>query len=111
GAPAIIGSMAVFDRVRAWADCLWKATFGRPTLQVAEDVGSGPVVILVHGIASTSVTFQNLVPLLSDHHRVISINLLGHGESPAPPRATYTIEEHVAWLERTIRSLNLKHPF
>jgi pimeloyl-ACP methyl ester carboxylesterase len=103
--------MAVFHRVRTWVDGLWKATLGRPTLQVAEDAGSGPVVILVHGIASTSVTFQNLVPLLSDQHRVISINLLGHGESPAPPRATYTIEEHVAWLERTIRSLKLKHPF
>src|SRR5690554_1861003 len=103
--------MAIVDRVRSWSDGLWGLALRRPTLQIAEDVGTGPVVILVHGIASTSVTFQNLVPLLSDRHRVISINLLGHGDSPAPPDAEYTIEEHVDWLHRTIRSLGLREPF
>lgn len=103
--------MAIVDRVRSWSDGVWNAFRRKPTLQVAEDVGTGPVVILVHGIASTSVTFQYLVPLISDRHRVICINLLGHGESPSPPNASYTVEEHVAWLERTIRSLALAEPF
>lgn len=80
----------------------------KPRLHVAGDVGEGPAVILVHGIASSSVTFQNLVPLLEEDHRVISIDILGHGGSPAPPKAEYTIEEHVKWLERTIRSLRVK---
>lgn len=82
----------------------------KPTLHVAGDVGAGPVVILVHGIASSSVTFQNLVPLLEPDHRVISIDILGHGGSPAPANAEYTIEEHVTWLHRTIRSLRLRGP-
>jgi len=103
--------MAIVDRVRSWSDGLRDALQRGQTLEIAEDVGTGPVVILVHGIASTSVTFQNLVPLLSDRHRVISVNLLGHGGSPAPADASYTIEEHVAWLERTIRSLRLREPF
>ena len=80
-------------------------------LHVAGDVGSGPVVILVHGIASSSVTFQNLVPLLEPRHRVISIDILGHGGSPSPKNAEYRIEEHVEWLERTIRSLRLGQDF
>lgn len=79
----------------------------KPSLHVAGDVGEGPTVILVHGIASSSVTFQNLVPLLQDDHRVISIDILGHGESPAPANAKYTIEEHVKWLQRTIRRLRI----
>ncbi|MEX1078424.1 MAG: alpha/beta hydrolase [Homoserinimonas sp.] len=103
--------MAVVERVGAWFGDLRQSLLGRSTLQIAEDEGAGPVVILVHGIASSSVTFQNLVPLLTDRHRVISINILGHGGSPVPPRASYTIEEHVAWLERTIRSLRLREPF
>lgn len=82
-----------------------------PLLHVASDVGEGPVVVLVHGIASSSVTFQNLVPLLEPRHRAISIDILGFGRSPAPADALYTIEEHVAALDRTLRSLKLREPF
>lgn len=83
----------------------------RPRLHIAGDVGRGPVVILVHGIASSSVTFQNLVPLLEEDHRVVSIDILGHGGSPAPAKAEYTIEEHVKWLQRTIKSLRIREPY
>ncbi|MFB9749358.1 alpha/beta hydrolase [Leifsonia shinshuensis] len=82
-----------------------------PLLHIASDVGEGPVVVLVHGIASSSVTFQNLVPLLEPRHRAISIDILGFGRSPAPEDAQYTIEEHVAALDRTLRSLKLREPF
>ncbi|QNE37365.1 alpha/beta hydrolase [Leifsonia shinshuensis] len=82
-----------------------------PLLHIASDVGEGPVVVLVHGIASSSVTFQNLVPMLEPRHRAISIDILGFGRSPAPADAQYTIEEHVAALDRTLRSLKLREPF
>jgi pimeloyl-ACP methyl ester carboxylesterase len=80
-------------------------------LTVAGDVGEGPVVVLVHGIASSSATFSELVPLLAAHHRCISIDLLGFGQSPSPEGATYTIEEHVDALAVTIASLKLRAPF
>jgi len=82
-----------------------------PLLHVAGDTGSGPVVVMIHGIASSSVTFQNLVPLLEPNHRCITIDILGFGESPAPDGATYTLEEHAAALHRTIKSLRLREPF
>lgn len=82
-----------------------------PRLHVAGDVGSGPPVVLVHGIASSSVTFVTLVPLLRDRHRVISVDILGFGRSPVPPDAEYTLEEHVASLHATLRSLRLREPF
>ncbi len=74
-------------------------------------MGEGPVVVLVHGIASSGATFERLIPLIEGRHRCISIDLLGFGESPAPENATYTIEEHVAALDRTIDSLKLREPF
>lgn len=80
-------------------------------LHLAGDEGEGPVVILIHGIASSSVTFEKLVPMLVNDHRVISIDLLGFGESPSPEDASYTLEEHVAALARTIASLRLREPF
>ena len=78
-----------------------------PKLHVAVDEGVGHPVVLLHGIASSSATFDLLVPLLRDNHRVISIDLLGFGQSPAPATASYTLEEHVVAVERTIRSLKL----
>jgi pimeloyl-ACP methyl ester carboxylesterase len=67
--------------------------------------------VLVHGIASSAATFERLIPLIEAGHRCISIDLLGFGESPVPEDATYTIEEHVAALDRTIDSLRLREPF
>ena len=89
----------------------WSGERGAPLLHVALDEGEGPVVILVHGIASSSITFQKLVPRLTDAHRVIALDILGFGESPAPAHATYTIEEHARALSATIRSLRLTAPF
>ncbi|MEP6844116.1 MAG: alpha/beta fold hydrolase [Pseudolysinimonas sp.] len=82
-----------------------------PLLHVAIDEGSGPPVVMIHGIASSSVTFENVVPLIEGSHRVIAIDLLGFGDSPAPTDANYTIEDHVAALTRTINSLRLRTPF
>jgi pimeloyl-ACP methyl ester carboxylesterase len=86
--------------------------FRRPALlHVASDTGSGPPVVMIHGIASSSVTFERLVPLVEPYHRVIAIDLLGFGKSPAPADATYTIAEHEASLARTLKHLRLRQPF
>jgi len=81
-----------------------------PLLHIATDEGTGPVVILVHGIASSSVTFREVVPLLVPGHRVIAVDILGFGESPAPEGCEYRLEDHVDSLDATIRSLKLREP-
>lgn len=95
------------DRFRAWL-----RRRRAPVLHVAGDTGGdGPVVVMIHGIASSSVTFQNLVPLLESDHRCITIDILGFGKSPAPTDWDYTLAEHAAALDATIRSLKLRQPF
>lgn len=81
-----------------------------PKLHVAVDRGSGPAVVLLHGIASSSVTFDNVVPLLGSTRRVIALDLLGFGKSPTPVTATYSLEEHVAAVSRTLKSLRISGP-
>lgn len=78
---------------------------------MAVDTGTGPVVVLLHGIASSSVTFEYLIPLLAPTHRVVAIDLLGFGRSIAPEGTRFTIEEHVAAVRRTLRGLRLREPF
>ena len=78
-----------------------------PKLHVAVDEGAGHSVVFLHGLASTSATFDLVVPLLTPTHRVISLDLLGFGGSPAPSTASYTLEEHVAAVESTLRSLKI----
>ncbi|MFB2580943.1 alpha/beta hydrolase [Herbiconiux sp. P15] len=88
-----------------------------PLLHVATDTGvpegraDAPVVVMIHGIASSSATFSFVTPLLQSTHRVIAIDLLGFGGSPRPAQAEYTLEEHVAALAATIRHLHLARPF
>jgi pimeloyl-ACP methyl ester carboxylesterase len=95
-----------------WAGLMRRARGCRPPLlHVATDAGSGPVVILVHGIASSSVTFYEVIPMLTPNHRVIAVDILGFGQSPAPDGCEYRLEDHVAALAATIRSLKLREPF
>jgi pimeloyl-ACP methyl ester carboxylesterase len=52
--------------------------------------GSGPVLLLVHGIGDSSDTWRDLIPLLARDHTVIAPDLLGHGQSDKP-RADYSV--------------------
>ena len=81
-----------------------------PALEVALDEGRGPLVVLVHGIASTAVTFDKLVPLLTPHHRVLAVNLLGCGNSPAPD-IEYTVDDHVRSIRATLLRKGILTPF
>jgi pimeloyl-ACP methyl ester carboxylesterase len=46
--------------------------------------GRGAALVLVHGIAGTSATWDDLIPRVSARHRVLAPDLLGHGESAKP---------------------------
>ncbi len=81
------------------------------TLNVAVDVGTGPVIVLLHGIASSAATFTNLFPLLAGSYRVIAIDLLGFGESASDANREYSLDDHVNALARTIEHLHLRGGF
>ena len=45
------------------------------------DNGKGNAVVLLHGFLENKTMWQDLVPELSKKHRVITLDLLGHGET------------------------------
>jgi len=52
--------------------------------------GSGPLLVLVHGIAGSSATWEKVLPRLAERYTVVAPDLLGHGAS-AKPRADYSL--------------------
>jgi pimeloyl-ACP methyl ester carboxylesterase len=52
--------------------------------------GSGPALLLIHGIGDSSESWEPLMAALARDHTVIAPDLLGHGGS-AKPRADYAV--------------------
>jgi pimeloyl-ACP methyl ester carboxylesterase len=52
--------------------------------------GEGPLIVLVHGITSTSQCWREVMPWLADDFTLLAPDLLGHGES-AKPRGDYSL--------------------
>jgi pimeloyl-ACP methyl ester carboxylesterase len=46
--------------------------------------GSGPVVLLVHGIAGSAEQWADVAPILAEGYTVVAPDLLGHGQSAKP---------------------------
>ena len=53
-------------------------------------LGSGPPLLLLHGITSSSATWDAVLPALAARHTVVAPDMLGHGAS-AKPRADYSL--------------------
>lgn len=52
--------------------------------------GSGPVIVLIHGMAGSSATWQSVIPLLAERFTVIAPDIVGHGVSEKP-RTDYSL--------------------
>src|SRR5215212_8765172 len=48
--------------------------------------GTGSPVVLVHGLAGSAANWVELLPDLAERHRVLVVDLPGHGRSEPPPR-------------------------
>jgi pimeloyl-ACP methyl ester carboxylesterase len=71
---------------------------------VYRSAGSGPVVVLVHGITSTSATWAKVLPYLAERFTVIAPDLIGHGES-AKPRGDYSLGAYASGIRDLLIAL------
>jgi len=58
-------------------------------------IGSGPPVVLIHGMVNSSRHWRDVALRLAEHHTVIAPDLIGHGDS-ATPRGDYSLGAHAA---------------
>lgn len=64
-----------------------------------------PVLLLIHGIAGSSRTWEPLIQLLGEDHRVIAPDLPGHGASD-PPAGDYSLGAYAAGLRDLLAILD-----
>jgi pimeloyl-ACP methyl ester carboxylesterase len=58
-------------------------------------VGSGPPLVLIHGMVNSSRHWEQVALELADRYTVIAPDLIGHGDS-ATPRGDYSLGAHAA---------------
>jgi len=71
------------------------------------DTGKGSAVVLLHGFLENQTMWQDLVPELSKKHRVITIDLLGHGETECLGYL-HSMEENAAAVRAVLSELRIR---
>lgn len=72
------------------------------------EFGAGDPVILIPGSFSTYRAFNRIIPLLSDHYRLLAPDYVGTGDSDKPKEGFgYTIEEQADLIAEMIDKLEL----
>ena len=66
-----------------------------------------PVLLLIHGITSSSATWDPVIPALAEHAHVIAPDLLGHGDSDKP-RGDYSLGAFAGTLRDLLHHLGLE---
>ena len=73
-------------------------------VRYAQSGAAGPVVVLLHGIASRAAQWEQVMTVLGEHCRVIAPDLLGHGLS-AKPRGDYSLGAHACGVRDLLAAL------
>ena len=63
--------------------------------------GDGPVLVLIHGMAGSSATWDAVLPSLAERFAVVAPDLPGHGDSDKPSTADYSLGSYAS----TVRDL------
>ena len=95
-----LGTVWSYSRraVRRWED-LDLAEAEKPGQTVEVDgvrlhyveAGSGPTLLLLHGLNGSTFSFRLLVPYLTPHFRTIALDLMGFGYSDRPKHREYSL--------------------
>jgi pimeloyl-ACP methyl ester carboxylesterase len=69
--------------------------------------GSGPAVLLIHGIGDNSTTWEAVQAKLAQRFTVIAVDLLGHGQSDKP-RADYSVAAYANGMRDLLSVLDIE---
>eukprot|EP00659_Diplonema_papillatum_P013354 gene13353-20568_t len=82
------------------------APLDAPFAAPQQEYGHGAPLILIHGLGSSCLDWELQVPVLSQHYRLVVVDVRGHGRSDKP-RERYSIAGFTADLVALIEHLHL----
>jgi pimeloyl-ACP methyl ester carboxylesterase len=68
--------------------------------------GSGPPIVLIHGMLNSSSHWRSVALSLADEYTVIAPDLIGHGDSAAP-RGDYSLGAHAASIRDLLAAVGI----
>ncbi len=73
------------------------------------DVGQGPVLLMIHGVPTSSWLYRKMIVELQENFRVIAVDLLGFGSSdkPGSDGVNYQPESQAIYIEALLASLGV----
>ena len=74
---------------------------------VYRTVGSGPPVVLIHGMVNSSRHWHDVAMRLARDYTVIAPDLIGHGDS-ATPRGDYSLGAHAAAIRDLLAAIGVE---
>ncbi len=69
--------------------------------------GSGPAVVLIHGMLNSSIHWQSVAMSLAREHTVLVPDLIGHGDSAAPG-GDYSLGAHAASIRDLMTAIGIE---
>lgn len=74
---------------------------------VYRTVGSGPTVVLIHGMVNSSRHWQAVAERLASEYRVVAPDLIGHGDS-ATPRGDHSLGAHASSIRDLLTTIGVE---
>ena len=71
--------------------------------------GAGEPVVFIHGFATSGHLWSDVVPLMAPGHRLVVIDLLGHGRSDRPLSRPVDVRAHAERIVELLDQLRIDH--
>ncbi len=73
-----------------------------------QTMGSGPLLLLIHGTGAATHSWRDLAPMLAQHFTVVAPDLPGHGFTECPAMRRLSLPGMALALQALLRTLNLQ---
>lgn len=73
-----------------------------------QQMGAGPVALLIHGTGASTHSWRGLMPLLAPHFTVVAMDLPGHAFTDTPPASQLSLPGIASAVAALVRKLGLE---